>query len=146
MALVGFFLLPTKLLAWVEPAPKNPKVPSLALRSREKDRSAGENENQTIRRYPTSASNQGPHPCLQLMSTPVVTLVLRSNFDCDYAFTLGGAVAALMQRRVNGYLATVTGLKEPVSGWKVRYIRIRGVLSVAAMRHGAVLSARRSGV
>lgn len=42
-----------------------------------------------------------------------------SNFDCDYAFTLGGAVATLMHRRVNGYLATVTGLKEPVAGWKV---------------------------
>lgn len=42
-----------------------------------------------------------------------------SNFDCDYAFTLGGAVASLMHRRVNGYLATVTGLKEPVAGWKV---------------------------
>ncbi|CBJ31829.1 RecName: Full=Pyrophosphate--fructose 6-phosphate 1-phosphotransferase subunit beta; Short=PFP; AltName: Full=6-phosphofructokinase, pyrophosphate dependent; AltName: Full=Pyrophosphate-dependent 6-ph [Ectocarpus siliculosus] len=43
---------------------------------------------------------------------------LPSNFDCDYAFTLGGAVAILMHRRMSGYLATVTGLKEPVEGWK----------------------------
>ncbi|CAN0555906.1 unnamed protein product [Laminaria digitata] len=43
-----------------------------------------------------------------------------SNFDCDYAFTLGGAVATLMSRRMNGYLATVTGLKMPAADWKVR--------------------------
>lgn len=52
-----------------------------------------------------------------------------SNFDCDYAFTLGGAAATLVQKRKNGYLATVTGLKLPVPEWKVMMrILIRGVL------------------
>lgn len=45
--------------------------------------------------------------------------VLGSNFDCDYAFTLGGAAATLVHRHKSGYLATVTGLKNPVSEWKV---------------------------
>lgn len=61
-------------------------------------------------------------PCHKLLLASCAVydaFAFRSNFDCDYAFTLGGAVAKLMHSRVNGYLATVTGLKEPVSGWKV---------------------------
>ncbi|CAM9151356.1 unnamed protein product [Choristocarpus tenellus] len=44
---------------------------------------------------------------------------LPSNFDCDYAYTLGGTAATLVHRGITGYLATVTGLKHPVKDWKV---------------------------
>lgn len=53
---------------------------------------------------------------------------LPSNFDCDYAFTLGGAVATLMSRRMNGYLATVTGLKMPAADWKVGGVPLTSLL------------------
>lgn len=43
-------------------------------------------------------------------------------------------MAALMHRRMNGYLATVTGLKEPVSGWKVGWdLPRRGLFSFRLM-------------
>lgn len=43
-----------------------------------------------------------------------------------------------MHRRVNGYLATVTGLKEPVSGWKVRVRSFRAFRSLDTMRCDAM--------
>ncbi|KAG5175493.1 hypothetical protein JKP88DRAFT_351423 [Tribonema minus] len=41
---------------------------------------------------------------------------LPSNFDCDYAFSLGGLAAALVHSRASGYLATLTGLKGDAGG------------------------------
>ena len=81
--------------------------------------------------------------------------MLYSNFDCDYAFTLGGAVATLMTSRMNGYLATVTGLKMPAADWKVRaysssstsqrgdVMHVSGGLRIAAAFTGDGLQERR---
>ncbi|KAG5178774.1 pyrophosphate--fructose 6-phosphate 1-phosphotransferase subunit beta [Tribonema minus] len=41
-----------------------------------------------------------------------------SNFDCDYAFSLGGLAASLVHSGATGYLATLTGLKGDASTWQ----------------------------
>ncbi|KAL4178549.1 hypothetical protein AMTRI_Chr13g82850 [Amborella trichopoda] len=42
---------------------------------------------------------------------------LPSQFDCDYAYVLGHICYHLLAAGVNGYMATVTNLKQPVSKW-----------------------------
>ncbi|KAI3853888.1 hypothetical protein MKX03_018903 [Papaver bracteatum] len=42
---------------------------------------------------------------------------LPSKFDCDYAYVLGHVSYHLLASGVNGYMATVTNLKDPVSRW-----------------------------
>ncbi|CAM9430307.1 unnamed protein product [Discosporangium mesarthrocarpum] len=53
---------------------------------------------------------------------------LPSNFDCDYAYTLGGTAATLVHRGASGYLATVTGLKHSVKDWKVGGVPLTALL------------------
>ncbi|XP_057837529.2 pyrophosphate--fructose 6-phosphate 1-phosphotransferase subunit alpha [Cryptomeria japonica] len=43
---------------------------------------------------------------------------LPSNFDCDYAYALGHISYHLITAGLNGYMATVTNLKRPVSEWQ----------------------------
>lgn len=43
---------------------------------------------------------------------------LPSNFDCNYAFTLGQLAFYLVINSLNGYMATVTNLIQPVSKWR----------------------------
>lgn len=43
---------------------------------------------------------------------------LPSNFDCNYAFTLGQLAFFLVLHELNGYMATVTNLSQPVSKWR----------------------------
>jgi len=43
---------------------------------------------------------------------------LPSNFDCNYAFTLGQLAFYLVMNWLNGYMATVTNLIQPVSKWR----------------------------
>lgn len=43
---------------------------------------------------------------------------LPSNFDCNYAFTLGQLAFFLVMHELNGYMATVTNLSHPVSKWR----------------------------
>ncbi|XP_010275338.1 PREDICTED: pyrophosphate--fructose 6-phosphate 1-phosphotransferase subunit alpha-like [Nelumbo nucifera] len=42
---------------------------------------------------------------------------LPSKFDCDYAYVLGHVSYHLLAAGVNGYMATVTNLKDPVCKW-----------------------------
>lgn len=51
-----------------------------------------------------------------------------SNFDCDYAYSLGGAAACLLHRHLTGYLAIVTGLKGPVKDWQVGGVPLTAML------------------
>ncbi|OAY63979.1 Pyrophosphate--fructose 6-phosphate 1-phosphotransferase subunit alpha [Ananas comosus] len=43
---------------------------------------------------------------------------LPSKFDCDYAYVLGHVSHHLLAAGVNGYMATVTNLKDDVSKWQ----------------------------
>ncbi|XP_074558483.1 pyrophosphate--fructose 6-phosphate 1-phosphotransferase subunit alpha-like [Curcuma longa] len=43
---------------------------------------------------------------------------LPSKFDCDYAFVLGHVCYHILAAGLNGYMATITNLKNPVNKWK----------------------------
>ncbi|XP_021900763.1 pyrophosphate--fructose 6-phosphate 1-phosphotransferase subunit alpha isoform X2 [Carica papaya] len=43
---------------------------------------------------------------------------LPSKFDCDYAYVLGHICYHILAAGLNGYMATVTNLKNPVNKWK----------------------------
>uniref|UniRef100_A0A7C9CM01 Pyrophosphate--fructose 6-phosphate 1-phosphotransferase subunit alpha n=1 Tax=Opuntia streptacantha TaxID=393608 RepID=A0A7C9CM01_OPUST len=67
---------------------------------------------------------------------------LPSKFDCDYAYVLGHICYHALAAGLNGYMATVTNLKNPVNKWKCgaapftammtvrRYSRGPGTLSI----------------
>lgn len=67
---------------------------------------------------------------------------LPSKFDCDYAYVLGHICYHILAAGLNGYMATVTNLKNPVNKWKCgaapftammtvrRYSRGPGALSI----------------
>ncbi|GAB2289316.1 hypothetical protein Dimus_023620 [Dionaea muscipula] len=67
---------------------------------------------------------------------------LPSKFDCDYAYVLGHICYHILAAGLNGYMATVTNLKNPVNKWKCgaapftammtvkRYSRGPGTLSI----------------
>ncbi|KAG6534835.1 pyrophosphate--fructose 6-phosphate 1-phosphotransferase subunit alpha-like [Zingiber officinale] len=43
---------------------------------------------------------------------------LPSKFDCDYAFVLGHVCYHILAAGLNGYMATITNLKNPANKWK----------------------------
>uniref|UniRef100_A0A9I9DE49 Pyrophosphate--fructose 6-phosphate 1-phosphotransferase subunit alpha n=1 Tax=Cucumis melo TaxID=3656 RepID=A0A9I9DE49_CUCME len=43
---------------------------------------------------------------------------LPSKFDCDYAFVLGHVCYHILAAGLNGYMATLTNLKNPVNKWR----------------------------
>ncbi|XP_058113229.1 pyrophosphate--fructose 6-phosphate 1-phosphotransferase subunit alpha-like [Magnolia sinica] len=43
---------------------------------------------------------------------------LPSKFDCDYAYVLGHICYHILAVGLNGYMATVTNLKNPVNKWR----------------------------
>ncbi|KAE9615775.1 hypothetical protein Lal_00017695 [Lupinus albus] len=55
---------------------------------------------------------------------------LPSKFDCDYAYVLGHIGYHILAAGLNGYLATVTNLKNPVNNWQCGAAPISAMLSV----------------
>lgn len=55
---------------------------------------------------------------------------LPSKFDCDYAYVLGYICYHILAAGLNGYLATVTNLKNPVNKWKCGAAPISAMMTV----------------
>lgn len=61
---------------------------------------------------------------------------LPSNFDCDYAYALGHIAYHLISAGLNGYMATVTNLKMPVSKWQCGGAPITAMMTVKRWLRG----------
>ncbi|XP_052201149.1 pyrophosphate--fructose 6-phosphate 1-phosphotransferase subunit alpha [Diospyros lotus] len=61
---------------------------------------------------------------------------LPSKFDCDYAYVLGHICYHILAARLNGYLATVTNLKNPVNKWRCGAAPITAMMTVKRYGHG----------
>lgn len=55
---------------------------------------------------------------------------LPSKFDCDYAYVLGHIAYHILAAGLNGYLATVTNLKNPVNKWRCGAAPITAMMTV----------------
>ncbi|KAJ1440336.1 Pyrophosphate-dependent phosphofructokinase PfpB [Sesbania bispinosa] len=55
---------------------------------------------------------------------------LPSKFDCDYAYVLGHICYHILAAGLNGYMATVTNLKNPVNKWKCGAAPISAMMTV----------------
>ncbi|CAL1353603.1 unnamed protein product [Linum trigynum] len=55
---------------------------------------------------------------------------LPSKFDCDYAYVLGHICYHILAAGLNGYMATVTNLKNPVNKWRCAAAPITAMLTV----------------
>ncbi|KAJ1289144.1 hypothetical protein BS78_02G142300 [Paspalum vaginatum] len=55
---------------------------------------------------------------------------LPSNFDCDYAYVLGHICMQLIAVGLNGYMATVTNLKDPTNKWRCAAVPLTAMMSV----------------
>merc|ERR1711920_210840 len=55
-----------------------------------------------------------------------------SNFDVDYAYTLGATSAVLATTERNGYMAIVSNLSQPVSSWLAGGVPLTAMLHVPA--------------
>ncbi|XP_041017742.1 pyrophosphate--fructose 6-phosphate 1-phosphotransferase subunit alpha [Juglans microcarpa x Juglans regia] len=55
---------------------------------------------------------------------------LPSKFDCDYAFILGHICYHILAAGLNGYLATITNLKNPVKNWRCGAAPITAMMTV----------------
>ncbi|KAK7407752.1 hypothetical protein VNO78_09804 [Psophocarpus tetragonolobus] len=55
---------------------------------------------------------------------------LPSKFDCDYAYVLGHICYHILAAGLNGYMATVTNLKNPVNKWKCGAAPIAAMMTV----------------
>ncbi|OVA01246.1 Phosphofructokinase domain [Macleaya cordata] len=64
---------------------------------------------------------------------------LPSKFDCDYAYVLGHVSYHLLSAGVNGYMATVTNLKDPVSRWRCGGAPFTAMMAVKRL-HGPGVS------
>jgi hypothetical protein len=53
-----------------------------------------------------------------------------SDFDSDYAYTLGGAAALLALNGHNGYMAVASDLSQPCENWRVGGVPFTAMLSV----------------
>ncbi|KAK4484015.1 hypothetical protein RD792_011228 [Penstemon davidsonii] len=64
---------------------------------------------------------------------------LPSKFDCDYAYVLGHIGYHIIAAGLNGYLATVNNLKNPVNKWRCGAAPITAMMSVRryGRSHGA---------
>ncbi|KAI6690698.1 hypothetical protein NL676_027526 [Syzygium grande] len=55
---------------------------------------------------------------------------LPSKFDCDYAYVLGHICYHILAAGLNGYMATVTNLKNPVNKWRCGAAPIASMMTV----------------
>ncbi|KAG4908814.1 hypothetical protein JHK84_054723 [Glycine max] len=55
---------------------------------------------------------------------------LPSKFDCDYAYVLGHICYHILAAGLNGYMATLTNLKNPVNKWKCGAAPIASMMTV----------------
>jgi pyrophosphate--fructose-6-phosphate 1-phosphotransferase len=55
---------------------------------------------------------------------------LPSKFDCDYAYVLGHVCYHILAAGLNGYMATLTNLKNPVNKWKCGAAPISAMMTV----------------
>ncbi|EPS71673.1 hypothetical protein M569_03082, partial [Genlisea aurea] len=55
---------------------------------------------------------------------------LPSKFDCDYAYVLGHIASHIIAAGLNGYMATVTNLKNPVNKWRCGAAPITAMMTV----------------
>jgi len=55
---------------------------------------------------------------------------LPSLFDCEYGYSLGAACAVLLRHNASGYVAVVSGLKNPTTEWKVGAVPIVSLLEL----------------
>merc|ERR1711920_305515 len=62
-----------------------------------------------------------------------------SNFDVDYAYTLGATSAVLATTERNGYMAIVSNLSQPVGNW------LAGGVPLTAMLHVPSIAAETTG-
>ncbi|KAK7310360.1 hypothetical protein RJT34_07824 [Clitoria ternatea] len=53
-----------------------------------------------------------------------------SKFDCDYAYVLGHICYHILAAGLNGYMATVTNLKNPVNKWRCGAAPIAAMMTV----------------
>ncbi|CAA0834898.1 Pyrophosphate--fructose 6-phosphate 1-phosphotransferase subunit alpha 1 [Striga hermonthica] len=60
---------------------------------------------------------------------------LPSKFDCDYAYVLGHSYH-IIAAGLNGYMATVTNLKNPVNKWRCGAAPITAMMTVRRYGHG----------
>eukprot|EP00262_Sarcandra_glabra_P022471 TRINITY_DN996_c0_g2_i1.p1 TRINITY_DN996_c0_g2~~TRINITY_DN996_c0_g2_i1.p1 ORF type:complete len:615 (+),score=117.19 TRINITY_DN996_c0_g2_i1:72-1916(+) len=61
---------------------------------------------------------------------------LPSKFDCDYAYVLGHICYHILAAGLNGYMATVTNLKNPVNKWKCGAAPITAMMTVKRWSRG----------
>ncbi|KAL6571974.1 hypothetical protein OROMI_012932 [Orobanche minor] len=61
---------------------------------------------------------------------------LPSKFDCDYAYVLGHIGYHIIAAGLNGYMATVTNLKNSVNKWKCGAVPITAMLTVKRYGRG----------
>ncbi|KAF3684814.1 Pyrophosphate--fructose 6-phosphate 1-phosphotransferase subunit alpha [Capsicum annuum] len=62
---------------------------------------------------------------------------LPSKFDCDYAYVLGHICYHILAARLNGYMATVTNLKNPANKWHCGAAPISAMMTVKRYGRGA---------
>ncbi|KAF8406759.1 hypothetical protein HHK36_008851 [Tetracentron sinense] len=62
---------------------------------------------------------------------------LPSKFDCDYAYVLGHICYHILAAHLNGYMATVTNLKNPVNKWRCAAAPITAMMTVKQWSRGA---------
>ncbi|CAN6224029.1 unnamed protein product [Urochloa humidicola] len=55
---------------------------------------------------------------------------LPSNFDCNYAYVLGHICAQIVANGLNGYMATVTNLKDSTNKWRCAAVPLTAMMSV----------------
>ncbi|KAK9269834.1 hypothetical protein L1049_025407 [Liquidambar formosana] len=61
---------------------------------------------------------------------------LPSKFDCDYAYVLGHICYHILAAGLNGYMATVTNLKNPVNKWRCGAAPITAMMTVKRYSRG----------
>lgn len=65
---------------------------------------------------------------------------LPSNFDCNYAYTLGQTAYYVAQAGLTGYMATVANLKQDVSEWRCGGAPLTAMMSVKRWLRGPGVS------
>ncbi|KAH7283641.1 hypothetical protein KP509_34G017500 [Ceratopteris richardii] len=65
---------------------------------------------------------------------------LPSNFDCDYAYALGQICYHLVAAGLNGYMATVTNLKQDVTEWRCGAAPLTAMMTVKRWLRGPGVS------
>lgn len=61
---------------------------------------------------------------------------LPSKFDCDYAYVLGDICYLILAAGLNGYMATITNLKQPVNKWRCGATPITAMMTVKRYSRG----------